>query len=193
MKHDADGSQDDGHGHAGVEVGEVHDDGRQPANITLPTAQPQHAALSHLERFVAGIDDPASADWLRRGFLAYLRAAGAVPLTRCLRLPGTAKATARMLRDRALVDAAQRLPLPQAASVWQRAQALHAVIGQSHVTRSRAHRTGKLPWHAGAAVVALVQAERVAGALPTTARQLLTILQASEAERQCGFADADAA
>jgi len=161
----------------------------EPRNAAMPA----RCALGNLERFVAGVGDREAGEWARRGLLAWLRAAGAVPLTRCLRLPGTAKATARMLRDRALVDAALHLPLPSSASNWQRAQALHALIGRSHAARSRAHRTGKLPWHAGASVVALVQAEQVAGALPTTARRLVDILQASEAERQCGFTDADAA
>lgn len=72
-------------------------------------------------RVAAGEFDHALLERLRSGFTAFVDAAGAVPLERCLRLPRSTKKFRKMQRDRWLVDLARAT---EATSSWGRAVAV---------------------------------------------------------------------
>lgn len=67
------------------------------------------APKDFVQRVANGAITAADAEWLQRGFSAWLNGEGAVSLERCLRLPSTRGAIVRMVRDYWLIRAATRI------------------------------------------------------------------------------------
>lgn len=57
------------------------------------------------QRVCAGIEDPEAVAWLYAGVITHKRAGGKIRLERCLHLPATPQACARLVRDLYLADA----------------------------------------------------------------------------------------
>jgi hypothetical protein len=133
-----------------------------------------------------GAIDGADAAWLRRGLRAWLAADGAVPVHRCLGLPGSVRAGRLARRDALLVEAAAELPA--SLKPYQRAGALAALIVESGHNRAamRRGRTGQ--WARGLVIGLLFEAEQFA-VLPRTTEQVHNILRRTETKSRGGFGD----
>ncbi|WP_286621463.1 hypothetical protein [Variovorax fucosicus] len=74
-----------------------------------------------LQRFLSNPQaDPEILKWLNKGFTAWWRSGGTVPLTACLHLPATSAACARTVRDTWLRAAAYSLPARSRAETLMR-------------------------------------------------------------------------
>lgn len=83
--------------------------------------QPRTAPLDLADRLALGVIDDEAAHWVRRGFAAWVRSGGAVPLERCLGLPKTRFQSKLRTRDHWLGYAAMLL---DKGSTWATAVAL---------------------------------------------------------------------
>jgi hypothetical protein len=89
-----------------------------PQAPVRPTRSPIELAL----RAAAGQFDGEVLAWVSGAFQAHVRAAGAVALEACLRLPATSRAYRLAARNACLIKAAKRV---RAITPWQRATGLH--------------------------------------------------------------------
>lgn len=84
---------------------------------------PVFDAMAACKRIVDGNATAEDQEWVRRGFDALLSNMGAVPLERCLRLPNSYAAWAKLSRDQWLCKA---VSFVDADSSWSAAQKLDA-------------------------------------------------------------------
>ncbi|MCE3002535.1 MAG: hypothetical protein LW860_07525 [Xanthomonadaceae bacterium] len=133
-----------------------------------------------------GAIDGAAAAWIRDGLRAWLATGGAVPLHRCLELPGSIRAGRLARRDALIAEAAAELSA--SLGPYQRAGALAAVIAESGHHRAAMRRGRAGQWARGLVIGLLFEAEQFAE-LPTTTKQLRNILRRTETETESGFGD----
>lgn len=136
-----------------------------------------YTAAAHLARFLQA-DDRAALDWLRRGLAAWRDADGAVPLERCLHLPGSPAACARLERDRWIAIASTEV---DGETPWARASALAVFMTRHRHTLYGYVRRNERP--RGALELALVNALRSGAPLPRSAKQVQRILDAETQKR----------
>lgn len=72
-------------------------------------------AIEFASRIAAGQADGSALRWAQRGFAAFVRAGGAVPLERCLGLPRSERGVRMMRRNYWLAEAAKQL---RSQSLW---------------------------------------------------------------------------
>ena len=142
----------------------------------LPAAQNQ---FDRAQRIARGEMDAHDAEWLSKGFAAFLAGAGAVPLERCLRLPRNDSALRRASRNHWLCRAWETLATE--LSPWRRSEKLAAAVRDFKSRQwPRWRALEHAPSHATKLELALYNAFRAHERVPCTAMQLHNIASGLE-------------
>jgi hypothetical protein len=140
----------------------------------LATNNRPTAEFVRAQRVARGEADANDAEWLSKGFAAFLASGGAVPLERCLRLPRNDSALRRACRNYWLCRAWEALD--DQASPWRRSEKLATIVREFKSRQWPRWRALEQPPATASEVdAALFHAFRSHDRVPFTAMQLHNI------------------